>query len=186
MQSVLRHIPAAEADATAEATPLPLNYELRRRSRQRLRLADGSELALALPGGTVLHPGDLLEADDGRRYRVQAQAEPLLRAGSDDGHLLLRAAYHLGNRHVAVAVEPQALLLEADPVLREMLQRLGLEVAAVHAPFEPESGAYGGGHRHGHDATFTADQALAHSLYYEYAAASGMAETPFLKPPPHG
>src|SRR5256885_14924517 len=55
--------------------------------------------------------------------------------------------------------------LETAPVLHDMLRRLGAQVPLVDAPFEPEAGAYGGGHRHGHDASFAEDQALAQSVY---------------------
>jgi urease accessory protein len=37
----------------------------------------------------------------------------------------------------------------ADHVLAEMVRGLGLTVAAVTAPFEPEGGAYGHHHAHG-------------------------------------
>jgi urease accessory protein len=69
---------------------------------------------------------------------------------------LLRAAYHLGNRHVAVELKPDHLKFEPDHVLGEMLQRLHLTVSEELAPFEPEGGAYAahGGdartHEHGH------------------------------------
>jgi hypothetical protein len=41
-----------------------------------------------------------------------------------------------------------AVLIERDPVLERMLVALGAQVTHVEAPFDPESGAYGGGHRH--------------------------------------
>ena len=186
MRTVQRHVPVAVADSTVEAVPLPLDYEARKRSRQRLQLEGGDELAIALLPGTVLHQGDLLEATDGSLFRVVARAESVLRVSSDDPWLLLRAAYHLGNRHVPVAVQPQALLLEPDPVLRDMLERIGLEVTTVEAPFEPESGAYGGGHRHGHDVTFDADYALAQALYDEYAGNTDVSAHLFARRLTHG
>jgi urease accessory protein len=33
-------------------------------------------------------------------------------------------------------------------VLEEMLKKLGAKVSEVEAPFEPEAGAYAGGHQH--------------------------------------
>ena len=92
----------------------------------------------------------------------------LLRVSSDNRLSLMRAAYHLGNRHTPVQVSADALQLEADPVLEDMLVRLGVTVAHVEAPFEPEAGAYGGGHRHGHDATFEEDYAAAQALFQEH------------------
>jgi urease accessory protein len=64
---------------------------------------------------------------------------------------LPRAAYHLGNRHVALEVQADCLQLEPDPVLAEMLRAMHLIVSEVNAPFEPEAGAYAqGGHSHDH------------------------------------
>ena len=81
-----------------------------------------------------------------------AAPEMLLEAASDDPSQLARAAYHLGNRHVAVDIRPGLLRIATDPVLGEMLRGLGLDPVAVVAPFEPERGAYGahGGHAHPH------------------------------------
>ena len=66
---------------------------------------------------------------------------------------LLRAAYHLGNRHVALALQPDRLLLEPDHVLADMLRRMHLIVSDSTEAFEPDGGAYAadGGHGHGHD-----------------------------------
>ncbi|MDC6130092.1 urease accessory protein UreE, partial [Burkholderia gladioli] len=79
-----------------------------------------------------------------------------------------RAAYHLGNRHTPVEIGLDTLKLEYDPVLADMLTRLGARVERVEAPFQPEAGAYGGGHRHGHDASFAEDYALAQQVYGEH------------------
>jgi len=69
---------------------------------------------------------------------------------------LIRAAYHLGNRHVPIELKPDHLKIEPDHVLADMLRAMHLIVNAVDEPFEPENGAYAtgghhGGHSHGHD-----------------------------------
>ena len=87
---------------------------------------------------------------------------------ASDSFLISRAAYHLGNRHTAVQIEPDRLLLAFDPVLREMLIGLGVSVAAASESFTPEPGAYGGGHKHGHHETFAEDQALAQRAFHEH------------------
>jgi urease accessory protein len=81
---------------------------------------------------------------------------------------LIRAAYHLGNRHTPVELSDGYLQLESDPVLRQMLEGIGMRVTLVNAPFQPEAGAYGGGHRHGHDESFVEDYALAQKVYAEH------------------
>jgi urease accessory protein len=78
-----------------------------------------------------------------------------------------------------------ALLIEPDPVLRDMLQRLGMRVDEAQLPFTPESGAYGGGHRHGHDATFADDHALAQAVFVRHAPASPSVATDTAAPREH-
>ncbi|ALM81933.1 urease accessory protein UreE [Bordetella sp. N] len=149
------------------APTLTLPYDQRSRSRLAATLDDGEEVALFLPRGTVLRDGDALVAEDGSFVRVVAAAQPVLRATCVDPHILLRAAYHLGNRHTPVEVGADYLQLEFDPVLRDLLLRLGLKVVQIEAPFQPEAGAYGGGHKHGHDETFAEDYALAQQVYQD-------------------
>ncbi|MBM3392030.1 MAG: urease accessory protein UreE [Betaproteobacteria bacterium] len=141
-----------EKRAAAGAPPtekLLLPFEARCKSRLRTQLLGGEECGLFLARGTVLRGGDRLEASDGRIVEVAAAAEALCEAVSDDALLLLRAAYHLGNRHVAVEIQPGRLRFARDAVLAAMVRGLGLPVQDVVAPFEPESGAYAG---HGHSA----------------------------------
>lgn len=143
-----------------------LPFELRRRSRQKLTLDNGEVVGLVLNQGTVLRHGDLLVAEDGQFILVQAALEPVLKVTAQSLQQLTRAAYHLGNRHVLVEVGPDYLQLEQDSVLVDMLQRLGnITVETVNQAFEPDAGAYGGGHKHGHDETFDEDYALAQAAY---------------------
>ena len=164
MLMIRRHL-AAAAETHAGDAPLTLAFDARQRSRHRLTLPDGRELGWALTPGSMLRPGDRLELDDGSAFVVVAAAEPLLRVTAATPLALTRAAYHLGNRHIAVEVGEGYLALAPDPVLRDMLSGLGVQVVAVEAPFQPETGAYGGGHRHGHDATFAEDHALAQAVF---------------------
>ena len=127
---------------------LRLPFELRQKSRLRTRLVSGEEVGLMLPRGEVLRGGDLVTASDGRIIEVIAQPEPLLHVECATPAALARAAYHLGNRHVPMEVGDGYLRLAPDHVLKEMLAGLGASLCEVEAPFEPEAGAYGGGHRH--------------------------------------
>ena len=155
----------------ADNSPLPklvLPYDLRRKSRQLVRSDDGEEIGLLLPPGTVLKEGDILESADGYRIRVTAAVQPVLFVTAPDSEKLTRAAYHLGNRHIPIEIGPGFLRLEFDPVLKEMLQRLEVSVEERKEAFQPESGAYGGGHRHGHDASFAEDYRLAQEAFHQH------------------
>jgi urease accessory protein len=96
-----------------------------------------------------LRGGDLVRTENGRVVQIIAVEEALLEASSDDPVTIAKAAYHLGNRHVAVQVMPNRLRFLDDHVLGEMVKGLGLRVTAVLAAFEPEGGAYGHHHAHG-------------------------------------
>lgn len=145
-----------ETFAPADAVPaetLTLTFELRAKCRLRTRLDSGEEVGLFLPRGTILRGGDLLAGKDGRIVAVRPAQETVIEARCDDPLLIARAAYHLGNRHVAVEVQPGLLRLATDHVLAQMLVGLGLDVRETQAPFEPEAGAYGGHpahHTHAH------------------------------------
>lgn len=138
--------------AAVPSESMVLRFETRCKSRLQGRLASGEVCGLFLPRGTVLRGGDRLLVSDGRIVEVVAAPEALMEAVSDDPLALARVAYHLGNRHVAVELLPGRLRFAADTVLGEMVRGLGLPVAAIEAPFEPEAGAYGAGGGNGHSA----------------------------------
>jgi urease accessory protein len=136
------------------AATLTLDWDTRQKSRFGAPLDDGREAAVILPRGTVLRGGDVLVAEDGSLVRVIAAPQPVLQVRACATHGspfdLLRAAYHLGNRHVPLELQPELLQFEPDPVLAEMLRAQHLIVTEAQAAFEPEAGAYGGGHGHDH------------------------------------
>ncbi|MEX3854166.1 urease accessory protein UreE [Paraburkholderia sp. BR10923] len=150
------------------APTLTLAFDERRKSRLAATLDNGEEIALLLPRGSVLRDGDVLVADDGGLVRVVAADEAVLVVRASDALTLTRAAYHLGNRHTPVEVGTDYLKLEYDPVLADMLERIGATLEQVSLPFHPETGAYGGGHKHGHDETFAEDYAIAQQVFGEH------------------
>ncbi|RCJ23181.1 urease accessory protein UreE [Nostoc sp. ATCC 43529] len=135
---------------TAVTLTLALTAEERTRSRHRFESEDGKVVFLHLPRGTVLHDGDILQDEAGKSLiKITAKPELVMTAFAETPLLLLRAAYHLGNRHVPVEITPTYLRLSSDSVLRTMLEQLGLEVKEEILPFQPELGAYGQ-HHHAH------------------------------------
>jgi urease accessory protein len=131
---------------------LVLPFDLRQKSRLRVTLKSGIEAVLMLDRGTILRGGDLLKAEDGQVVQIVAADQPVTEVRAETQQALMCAAYHLGNRHVPLQVGDGWLRLEQDHVLKEMLIGLGMITIDQLAPFEPEAGAYGGGHRHNHDA----------------------------------
>ncbi len=147
---------------------LVLPFDIRRKSRFRATLTNGTDAAIFLPRGSLLRDGDLLQAEDGTLIKIESAPEHLLVVTADTPHALMQAAYHLGNRHTPVELGTNFLKLETDPVLQEMLVKLGVTVREECSPFQPEPGAYGGGHRHGHDETFAEDYLLANRVFSEH------------------
>jgi urease accessory protein len=126
---------------------LPLTAEERTRSRHRFETEDGKVVFLRLPRGTVLLDGDiLLDETSNNLIRIVAKSEAVLTVLANNQLDLLRAVYHLGNRHVAVEITSDYLRIAPDKVLQAMLEQLGLELKAEISPFYPETGAYG--HQH--------------------------------------
>ena len=157
----------------ARATQVALDWDTRQKSRFDAQDSAGRSLGVFLPRGTVVRGGDVLVVEDGSLVRVEAAPQPVLRVQPCTVHGsafdLVRAAYHLGNRHVPLELQPDHLKLEPDHVLGEMLQRLHLTVREELSSFEPEAGAYathggvhGGTHDHGHDHGHEHDRGCSH------------------------
>jgi urease accessory protein len=154
---------------SAENIPhLVLAFDARKKSRQLVKLDSGEEIGILLPPGSILRDGDVIESEDGSLFKIQSAKEELMSVTAPDSFQLLRAAYHLGNRHAAIQLQPDRILLPVDLVLKEMIAGLGLTVTIVSEQFTPETGAYGGGHKHGHDETFAEDYAAAQRVFHEH------------------
>lgn len=168
------------------APALELDWDTRSKSRFGATDSAGREVAVVLPRGTALRGGDVLVGEDGSLLRVIAAPQPVLqvRHCADHGSPfdLLRAAYHLGNRHVPLELQPDLLQFEPDPVLADMLRRQHLIVTEANAAFEPEGGAYGEGAGHGHHHHGHHDHAHDHGHAHDHAAAPAPARKPLAIP----
>jgi urease accessory protein len=143
------------------AATVELDWDVRQKSRFSTTDSSGRELGVFLPRGTVVRGGDVLVAEDGSLVRVLAAPQAVLYITHCKNHGtpfdLVRAAYHLGNRHVPIELQPDHLKIEPDHVLADMLRAMHLIVQARDMAFEPEGGAYaaghggGHGHHHGHE-----------------------------------
>ena len=137
------------------ASTVELDWDIRQKSRFETIDSLGRQLGIFLPRGTLMRGGDVLIAEDGSMVKVIAAPQSTLRITACVSHGcafdLTRAAYHLGNRHVAIELKPDHLKIEPDHVLAEMLRSMHLIVNEVDEAFEPEGGAYSaGGHGHAH------------------------------------
>ena len=143
------HWPAAERTDT-----VTLLFDDRYRRRLRMLGDGGLDFLLDLVEPIVLHSGDGLRLEEGGFVEVKAAEEDLVEVRGRDAAAFARIAWHLGNRHLPAQIDADRILIRDDHVIVDMLKGLGAEVRKVHAPFDPEGGAYGQhnhdlGHRHG-------------------------------------
>ncbi len=158
MLTVNKILPQGQGLATVllkRAATVELDWDVRQKSRFDATDSTGRTLGIFLPRGTLVRGGDVLVAEDGSMVRVIAAPQPVLVITPCSEHGspfdLVRAAYHLGNRHVQIELKPDHLKIEPDHVLADMLRAMHLIVNETQAAFEPEGGAYAaGGHGHGH------------------------------------
>jgi urease accessory protein len=180
MLTVNKLLPQGQGLANAllkRAASIELDWDVRQKSRFDGTDSQGRHLGIFLPRGTVVRGGDVLVAEDGSMIRVQAAPQavlvitPCAKHGSPFD--LVRAAYHLGNRHVQIELQPDHLKIEPDHVLADMLRAMHLTVVEAQTGFEPEGGAYSAGghaghaahghdHGHGHARGHATDAATAH------------------------
>jgi urease accessory protein len=138
---------------------IELTFDVRQKSRFRATLQNGVDIGADLPRNGILRSGSYIATAQGDVLQVNAQAEKLMQVTAQTEFDLLKAAYHLGNRHVPLMLTPTALYFEPDHVLAEMVTGLGLYVIETLHPFEPESGAYA---QHQHDHRLSPIKALQH------------------------
>ena len=156
------------------AATVELDWDVRQKSRFDATDSLGRQIGVFLPRGTVVRGGDVLVAEDGSLIVAQAAPQAVLKITHCRNHGtpfdLIRAAYHLGNRHVPIELQPDHLKIEPDHVLADMLRAMHMTVVTVHEAFEPEGGAYSShghaqGHGHSHDHAAHSHSAEAHDTH---------------------
>lgn len=133
---------------SGDALTCALDYGGRFLRRKRLEASDGTAFVVDLAHTTSLEHGDALELSDGRRVKIVAADETLLRVTGAD---MVRIAWHIGNRHTPCQIGKDHVIIQDDPVIAHMLSHVGAEVEKITAPFTPEGGAYGIGRTHSHE-----------------------------------
>jgi urease accessory protein len=146
MASLIRAVevlpPGTWPPNTAAADRLVLTFDDRHRRRLRYVACGGTTFLLDLPRTTILRAGDGLRLEDGRVIGVEALPEQLAEVTAPDTALLMRLAWHIGNRHLPAQLEPTRILIRDDAVIVRMLIGLGATVKPVMEAFNPEPGAY--------------------------------------------
>ena len=143
-------LPAGKAGAAAPSGRAVLPHDERHLRRRAIELVDGSKVLVDLPEPVTLNDGDRLVLEDGGQVEITAAAEEVYDIRARDGVHLTELAWHIGNRHLAAAIEAGRILILRDHVIKSMLEGLGATVRDVTEPFKPVRGAYSGGHDHGH------------------------------------
>jgi urease accessory protein len=141
---------AGEWPLAEERGTLTLAFEERHRRRMRIASDQGTELLLDLRRTVQLHDGDGVQGEQGGWWRVVAAPETVLEIRGRDPQHTARLAWHLGNRHCPTEIRPDGLRVRHDHVLEAMVTGLGATCRQLFVPFDPEGGAYAGGHVHGH------------------------------------
>ena len=123
---------------------LPLSAKERTQLRGKRSTLDGIDVVLNLPrGGGRLIPGEVLKSENSKVFvSIEAAQEDVIRISSEHRLNLLKAAYHLGNRHVEIELHDKDIYLLNDVVMKKMLERQGFEIESFKRPFSPEIGAY--------------------------------------------
>jgi urease accessory protein len=150
MDRILSIIPQARDGVdSVGADSVRLDHDLRNRRRMVYTTQGGRSILLDMPRAVHLRDGDGLVLDSGEIIRLEAAPEPLIEITAPDMPLLLRLAWHLGNRHLPTQLLGNRMRIRHDHVIAEMIEGLGGRCEHVLAPFDPEGGAYeGGGHGH--------------------------------------
>jgi urease accessory protein len=150
MMRAHRRVPSGHWPQAKRRGTITLAFDDRHRRRMRLTTDEGQELILDLPQAVALADGDGLMLEEGDFVAVKAAAEDVIEITAAPD-LLLRLAWHIGNRHFPAQIEADRILIRDDHVMIDMVEGLGGRVRCIRAPFNPEGGAYAHSHEAGHD-----------------------------------
>ncbi|TIT01958.1 urease accessory protein UreE [Mesorhizobium sp.] len=160
---------AGEAGAITPYDRAVLAHDERHLRRRVIELAGGDRVLVDLPEPVALGDGDRLVLEDGRHVEIIAAEEPLYDIRAESAVHLAELAWHIGNRHLAAAIEAERILILRDHVIKAMLEGLGAVVLDVSEPFKPVRGAYSGHGGHGHDHAHAEAHAHSHAEAHSHA-----------------
>jgi urease accessory protein len=129
---------------------IELSYEQRKRGRIRTQSSTGIEIGIFIDRGQTLEHGQCLSNAQGDVFSINAKAEQLMQADTDNWQDFSEVCYHLGNRHLPIHIGERHILFQPDHVIKALCEHYGLVVTEITAEFTPINGAYGkySGHHH--------------------------------------
>ncbi|TIS91293.1 urease accessory protein UreE [Mesorhizobium sp.] len=154
---------AGEAGTTVPYDRAVLAHDERHLRRRAIETSSGEKVLVDLPEPVTLNDRDRLVLEDGRHIEIIAAEEPLYDIRASSAVHLAELAWHIGNRHLAAAIEANRILILRDHVIKAMLEGLGATVSDVSEPFKPVRGAYSGHGGHSHDHGQAHAEAHSHS-----------------------
>jgi urease accessory protein len=136
--------PLVEVPAALALIPLAIDRFTLAKRRWRGKAADGREFGFDLE--RPLRHSDAFFATETNIYRIDQAPEPLLKIALGTAAHSAAAAWQIGNMHFPVQTAADHLLVEDDPILRQVLEREAIAFEPVTGIFQPLGGA--AGHRH--------------------------------------
>lgn len=131
----IKILPEQQHKAGQQVIEVPMTCWERQKVRRRLKAPDGTELLLALPTGTVLQPGTLLDVRENRVYQVVAALEEVLVYHPSSIQEAMRFAHFIGNQHRDIDFSENGVLVLAEVGLQVRLEKLGFQVTLEHRPY---------------------------------------------------
>ncbi len=142
MSRAIARVPADETGGKPVCDTLLLTHEQRKNPSGVFPALRGTVIEFALPRGIALRHDDLLLLDDGSLIEIVARPEALIEIRAENVTMLARAAWLLGDHHIPAELAERRLRVRRSEAVAILLKPLGVRLADLEAPFEPEGGAY--------------------------------------------
>ena len=102
-----------------------------------------TELLMQLPRDGKIIDGDILRTNQKGLYVIViAKKESLVKISASSVLDLIKAAYHLGNRHIEIEINNENIFFKEDSVIENLLINLDLKTSKTTKKFYPEIGAF--------------------------------------------
>ena len=129
---------------------ISLDFEARFKRKIKLVSDSGYEFFLSLDKASELQVNGTLILKSKKNIRVLAAKEALMRIETENTIELMKAIWHIGNRHLNCDICETSVILREDKVIADMLEKLNCKVSYFQDCFTPLSGAYGLGRTFSH------------------------------------